>query len=291
MQMSVPIATQAVDTAQDVVDPRFVNRARRRRTVVYLVRAAVFVVIFGGWQLFTQLGIVDQFFFGQPTKIVRQAMTWFRDGTPYGSLWTQIGVTLEETVLGFVIGVALGVTLGIALGRVRFLSDVLGPYIKVVNSIPRIVLGAILTVAFGLGLESKVLLVIVLVFFSVFFNAFQGAREVDRNLVNNARILGASRSQVLTSIVVPSATSWIFASLHAAFGFALIGAVVGEYAGADKGLGLLIANTQGTFDAAGIYAGMIITTVIALLAEWLLTLLENRLLRWRPPASSIEAQI
>jgi len=117
----------------------------------------------------------------------------------------------------------------------------------------------------------------------VFFNAFQGAREVDRNLVDNARILGASRTQVLTSIVVPSATSWIFASLHAAFGFALIGAVVGEYAGADKGLGLLIANAQGTFDAAGIYAGMIIITVVALLAEYLITLLENRLLRWRPP--------
>jgi NitT/TauT family transport system permease protein len=126
----------------------------------------------------------------------------------------------------------------------------------------------------------------VLVFFPVFFNAFQGAREVDRNLVDNARILGASRTQVLRSIVVPSATSWILASLHTAFGFALIGAIVGEYAGAAKGVGLLISTAQGTFDAAGIYAGMILSTVLALLAELILGGAERRLLRWRPPAQT-----
>jgi len=290
MQMSVPIATQPADTApgEGVVDPRFAGRARRRRTVVYLARVTLFVIIFGGWQLCTQYGIVDQFFFGQPTKIVRQAMTWFRDGTPYGSLWTQIGVTLEETVLGFVIGVALGVTLGIALGRVRFLADVLGPYIKVVNSIPRIVLGAILTVAFGLGLESKVLLVIVLVFFSVFFNAFQGAREVDRNLIANARILGASPGQVTRQVVLPSAFTWILASLHVSFGFALIGAIVGEYMGAQRGLGLLIAQSQNTFNPNGVFAAMFVIAIIALVAEGLISLLERRLLAWRPPVSTTD---
>lgn len=257
-----------------------------RRTMVYLARAAVFVLVFGGWQLFTQEQIVDQFFFGQPTKIVKQAVTWFRYGTPYGSLWTQIGVTLEETVFGFVIGVVLGVVFGIALGRVRFLAEMLGPYIKVVNSIPRIVLGAILTVAFGLGLESKVLLVIVLVFFSVFFNAFQGAREVDRNLIANARILGASSGQVTRQVVLPSAFTWILASLHVSFGFALIGAIVGEYMGAQHGLGLLISQSQNTFNPNGVFAAMFIIAIIALAAEGLITLLERRLLAWRPPALS-----
>lgn len=289
--MTVPTTTTPADTAPSagVVDPRFAGRARRRRTTVYLARTAVAVIIFGGWQLFTQAGIVDQFFFGQPTKIVQQAVTWFRDGTPYGSLWTQIGVTIEETVFGFVIGVALGVVLGIALGRVRFLADVFGPYIKVVNSIPRIVLGAILTVAFGLGLESKVLLVIVLVFFSVFFNAFQGAREVDRNLIANARILGASPSQVTRQVVLPSAFTWILASLHVSFGFALIGAIVGEYMGARQGLGLLISQSQNTFNPNGVFAAMFIIAIIALVAEALITLLERRLLAWRPPVFANEA--
>jgi NitT/TauT family transport system permease protein len=148
------------------------------------------------------------------------------------------------------------------------------------------VLAALFVIWFGLGMESKIATAFVLVFFPVFFNAFQGAREVDRNLVNNARILGAGRAQVLWSIVVPSSTSWILASLHTAFGFALIGAIVGEYTGSTRGLGLLISTAQGSFDAAGIYAGMLITTVLALLAEVVLGLAERRLLRWRPPAQS-----
>ena len=149
-------------------------------------------------------------------------------------------------------------------------------------AVPRIVLAPLFLIWFGFGISSKVATVVVLVFFAVFFNAFTGAREVDGNVVNNARILGASKRKILTSIVLPSATTWILSSLHTAFGFALIGAIVGEYAGAKHGMGMLIANAQGTFDSAGIYAGMIIVTVVALLAESLITALENKLLTWRP---------
>jgi len=256
-----------------------------RRAKLWAVRLAVVVVWLSSWEL-AATHWIDPFFYSKPSAIWDRLVDWFTKGTAFGSVWTQILTTLQEAVIGFVIGAILGVILGILLGRARFAADVAAPFIKAANAVPRIVLASLFVIWFGLGLTSKVATAVVLVFFAVFFNAFQGAREVDRNLVNNARILGASRTQVLTSIVVPSATSWIFASLHAAFGFALIGAVVGEYAGADKGLGLLIANAQGTFDAAGIYAGMIITTVIALLAEYLLTLLENRLLRWRPPVQT-----
>jgi len=279
---------QAETLAPPVV-PAVGKTRRNRRWKLWGVRLAVVVVWLGSWEL-AATHWIDPFFYSKPSAIWDRLVDWFTTGTAFGSVWTQIFTTLEEAVLGFVIGAIGGVILGILLGRARFAADVLAPFIKAANAVPRIVLASLFVIWFGLGLTSKVATAVVLVFFAVFFNAFQGAREVDRNLVNNARILGASPRQVLTSIVVPSATSWIFASLHAAFGFALIGAVVGEYAGADKGLGLLIANAQGTFDAAGIYAGMIITTVIALLAEWLLTLFENRLLRWRPPALT-ETQI
>ncbi|GAA1820700.1 ABC transporter permease [Planosporangium flavigriseum] len=263
---------------------------RRRRAVVWAVRLAAVVVWLVSWEVSATYWI-DPFNYSKPTAIWHRLIDWFTKGTSAGSIWTQIATTLQEAVFGFVLGAILGVVLGILLGRSRFLSDVCAPFIKAANAVPRIVLASLFVIWFGLGLSSKIATALVLVFFAVFFNAFQGAREVDRNLVNNARILGASRTQVLTSIVVPSATSWILASLHAAFGFALIGAVVGEYTGADKGLGLLIATAQGSFDAAGIYAGMIITTVIALLAEWLLTGLENRLLRWRPPVAGGDAQL
>jgi NitT/TauT family transport system permease protein len=258
------------------------DRARRHKLVVYAGRLAVLVVVLGGWELCTRLKVVDPFFYGQPTKVISQIHTWVSHGTSQGSLWQQINVTLEEAALGFVIGVVTGIVFGVALGRIRIMAEILGPYIKIMNSIPRIVLGSIFIVAFGLGLTSKVLLATVLVFFGVFFNAFQGTREVDRNLIANARILGASRRRVTTEVVLPSAFTWILASLHVAFGFALIGAIVGEFLGAQKGLGLLIRTAQGTFNANGVLAAMVIIAVVALVAEGLITLLEQRLLRWRP---------
>ncbi|HXR42117.1 MAG TPA: ABC transporter permease [Acidothermaceae bacterium] len=283
------LRTRAVPTATDeagdifLVDPPSRRPSRfRRRLAVYIARLLLVVILIGGWELFVRLKIVDPFFWGQPTGIASQIRDWIEHGTVQGSLWLQVEVTLEEAVLGFLVGVLAGVVAGIALGRIRFLADVLGPFIKMANSIPRIVLGSLFIVAFGLGLSSKVLLAVVLVFFAVFFNAFQGTREVDRNLLANARILGASRWKVTTQVVLPSAFTWILASLHVSFGFALIGAIVGEFLGADKGLGLLIRTAQGTFNANGVIAGMFIMAVVALVAEGLITLLERRLLRWRP---------
>jgi NitT/TauT family transport system permease protein len=126
------------------------------------------------------------------------------------------------------------------------------------------------------------------VFFVVFFNAFQGVREVDRNLLNNARVLGASRGAITRHVVIPSALTWIIASLHVAFGLAIIGAIVGEFLGAQRGLGLVIATAQNNFNPNGVFAAMFIIAVLALTAEGLIGLLERRLLSWRPP-SQIEA--
>ncbi len=254
----------------------------RHRLLVHGMQALVLVVLLGGWQLLSATGVLDPVLFGEPSGIVGRLVDWVTQGTAIGSLGAQIAVTLEEAVIGFVIGTVLGVVCGIALGRVPVLAEVFGPFIKVLNSIPRIVLGSVFVIMFGLGLESKVLLVIVLVFFGVFFNAFQGTREVDRNLIANCAVLGASRWQITRQVVLPSAFTWIVASLHVAFGFALIGAIVGEFIGAEQGLGQLIRNAQGTFDANGVWAAMVIMAIVALLAEWLITRLERRLLRWRP---------
>ncbi|WP_405835986.1 ABC transporter permease [Streptomyces platensis] len=256
--------------------------ARRHRFLVHGTRVLLLVGLLGLWEWLARAAVIDAFNFSMPSKIWDQMSQWALHGTPQGSLWEQIWYTLYEALLGWVIGVIGGVVLGIALGRIRFLADVLGPYIKVLNALPRIVLAPIFLIWFGLGPASKVASAVVLVFFPVFFNAFQGAREVDRNLVANSRILGASNRQVTLQVVIPSATSWIFTSLHVSFGFALIGAIVGEYIGATKGLGLLVAASQGTFNAAGVYAAMVILAVVALLAEGLLAFLERRLFRWKP---------
>lgn len=285
-----PVVPAAALTDRDAERAR--QRARRGVLVVGL-RIALAVFIVGSWEILTRLGChgpdsgtcaVDPFFFGQPSGIGEQLVTWVQKGTAQGPLWEQIVVTLEETVIGFAIGVILGIVFGVALGRNRLLSDVLGPYIKAMNAMPRVVLGSIFTIALGLGLASKVALAVVLVFFVVFFNAFQGVREVDRDLLANARILGARPGQLNRHVILPSALSWITASLHTSFGFALVGAIVGEYLGSRQGIGLMIATAQGTFNANGVYAAMLILAIVAIIAETLVTRVENRLIRWRPNA-------
>lgn len=260
------------------------RQARSRRTAwIWVGRVAVAVFVIGGWQWFTATGWVDKFFYGQPSGIWDSLVHLFTVGTAFGTIWENLWITVQEAFLGFLLGTLTGVVFGILLGSNRYLAAVFGPYIKVVNSIPRIVLGSIFIVAFGLGVFPKVLLASVLVFFVVFFNAFQGVREVDQNLVANVRVLGASPFQVARHVTIPSAMTWIIASLHTAFGFAIIGALVAEVLGAQHGIGLIISQAQGNFDPDTVFACMVIVAVVTLVAEYLITLLEKSLLKWRPP--------
>lgn len=272
--------------AADTSEIAAATALRRRGRLVTTLRIALLVVLLGTWEIAARTHLIDPFFFAMPSAIAVQLWTWITSGTSQGPLWGELLVTLEETVLGFLIGAILGVLFGIVLGRDKLLADVFSIYIKVANSIPRIVLGSIFVIALGLGMQSKIALAVVMVFFVVFANAFQGVREADRALITNARILGASPFAVTTTVIIPAAMSWILASLHVSFGFALVGAVVGEFLGSRHGIGLLIATEQGLFSPAGVFAAMIVLAAVALAADYGLTWAENRLLRWRPPSFS-----
>ncbi|HET9170682.1 MAG TPA: ABC transporter permease [Actinospica sp.] len=257
-------------------------RTLARRSAIPAIQLGILVALLGAWQLAVDTKSISLFFFGSPSGTWRELYEWIRRGTVEGPLWQQAWVTLQETLIGFGIGVCLGVLLGTVLGRVTILARIFNVYVGTLNAVPRIVLGSVFIIWFGLGMGSKIALAVVLVFFSVFFNAFQGARDVDPSLIANARILGAGRAAVLAQVVLPSTFSWIIASLRVAFGLAITGAVVGEIIGSTQGLGLLIEQSQGNFDPDGVYAGLVVTTVLAAAAEGLITLLERRLLRWKP---------
>jgi NitT/TauT family transport system permease protein len=283
---ATPVDTVAPVTGQPDAAKAAKRAVLKRKLSVWGARIALALIVIGGWQAFTTWGIVDPFFFGQPSGIWSRLIDLFQNGTEFGSFYANIWVTIEEALLGFAVGAVSGVILGVLLGQSRFLADVLGPYIKIVNAIPRIVLGAIFVVAFGIGATPKILLAAVLVFFVVFFNAFQGVREVDRNILANAKVLGASQLQIVRHVVVPSALTWIIASLHTAFGFAIVGALVGEVLGAQQGLGLVIKTAQNNFDPNGVFATMLVIAALVLVAESLISRLERRLLSWRPPTPS-----
>ena len=254
----------------------------------------VFAVLILLWHVFTTPGIIPPFyfeqdnraafFFGEPQKVFWVIVDWFWSG----EIFIHLAVTLLETALGFAIGSTLGLGIGLWLALSPTASAVMDPYIKGFNSMPRVVLAPIFAVWFGLGIWSKVALGVTLVFFVVFFNVYQGVREVSPNLIANARMLGASPRQLLRSIYLPSAMSWVFASLHNAVGLAFVGAVVGEYLGSSRGVGYLILQAEGTFDINTVFAGILVLTAFALLLDAVVGSVERRLMTWQPRTSETE---
>ncbi len=224
------------------------------------------------------------FFFGEPVKVFARLWQWFVSGEIYEHLW----VTLVETLLAFLIGTVFGVAIGLWLALSPTASAVLDPYIKAVNAMPRVILAPIFFVWFGLGIGSKVALGVTLVFFIVFFNVYQGVREVSPVVLANARMLGASPRQLLRYVYVPSAMSWVFASLHNSVGLAFVGAVVGEYLGSAKGVGYLIHQAEGFFDMNTVVAGIVLLTIFALVLDWAVGIAERRLMVWQPRSSETE---
>jgi NitT/TauT family transport system permease protein len=253
---------------------------RRSKLGVPLIGWQILLACFllGAWQVLSITGFLDKFFFSKPSDVIARVVEWILTG----SIWTHLAVTLEEAFLSFAIGVAAGIVSGFVLARSPFLSDLLNPFIRMFNALPRVVLAPIFLLWFGLGIWSKVALGVAVVFFVVFFNTYQGVREVDPVILNNARMLGASERQLVRHVLVPSALTWIFSSLHISIGFAIIAVVVGEYLGASRGVGYLISQSEGVFDTTGVFAGMLVLSVVVLLVGIGVNRLERWLLRWKP---------
>ena len=239
------------------------------------------------WQIGTTVPVdgaylLPPFFFSTPVDVAARVIKWFVDGTVWRHLW----ITLYEAMMAFIIGSAAGVVIGFWFARQPMVAAVLDPYVKMINALPRVVLAPIFALWFGLGPASKIALGIKLVFFIVFFNVYQGIREVSPAILANARMLGMSDRALMRHVYWPSALSWMFSSLHTSVGFAVVGAVVGEYLGAAAGLGYLIQQAEGVFDVAGVFAGMFVLAVFVLIIDGVVTLVERRLLVWRPVAET-----
>jgi NitT/TauT family transport system permease protein len=240
------------------------------------------------------------FFLGEPIKVAGRIWSWFMpveiapnalfaEGLPgRADIYVHLGVTLLETVLAFAIGTVLGLVVGLWLALAPTASAILDPYIKAANSMPRVILAPIFALWFGLGIWSKVALAVTLVFFIVFFNVYQGVREVSPVVLANARMLGANQKQLLRTVYLPSATSWVFSSLHTSVGLAFVGAVVGEYLGSARGVGYLILQAEGTFDVNTVFAGIVVLTAFALALDSLVGRIERRLMVWQPRQGETE---
>ncbi len=266
-----------------------------RAQTLWLWQLGLLALLFAFWHVMTVPGLIPPmlfaderqaaFFFGEPLKIFVRVWAWFvRDA----DIYQHLGVTLTETLLAFAIGSAMGLAGGLWLALAPLASALLEPYIKAFNAMPRIILAPIFAVWFGLGMGSKVALGVTLVFFIVFFNVYQGVKEVSPVVLANARMLGASQRQLLRQVYLPSATSWVFSSLHTSVGLAFVGAVVGEYLGSSQGVGYLILQAEGSFDINTVMAGILVLTAFALVLDELVGQIEKRLMKWQPRSGETE---
>jgi NitT/TauT family transport system permease protein len=262
-------------------------------------QVGLLLVLLVGWHLLSRN---DQtaFFLGEPVKVAGRIWSWFMpvavppnalfdEGLPgRADIYVHLGVTLLETVLAFGAGTLLGLVFGLWLALAPTASAILDPYIKAANSMPRVILAPIFALWFGLGIWSKVALAVTLVFFIVFFNVYQGVKEVSPVVLANARMLGANQKQLLRTVYLPSATSWVFSSLHTSVGLAFVGAVVGEYLGSARGVGYLILQAEGTFDVNTVFAGIVVLTACALVLDGVVGRIEKRLMKWQPRQGETE---
>lgn len=262
-------------------------------------QVGVLVVIVLAWHAASR-DLQIAFFLGEPVQVLGRIWSWFLpfeleanlffpQGLPgRADIYSHLGVTLLETVLAFGIGTALGLVCGLWLALAPLASAILEPYIKAANSMPRVILAPIFALWFGLGIWSKVALAVTLVFFVVFFNVYQGVKEVSPVILANARMLGANQRQLLRTVYLPSATAWVFSSLHTSVGLAFVGAVVGEYLGSARGVGYLILQAEGTFDVNTVFAGIVVLTACALVLDSLVGRLERHLMTWQPRQGEAE---
>jgi len=260
---------------------------RTRRPVNALVwQLAICVAVLSVWQWGYDLhavvpwlvpDLLDPYFVSKPSEIFQHFLIlsclkskmgafngWFNGDFAKcmarndNNLWIATAITLKNTFFGFVIGVSSGFAAGLLLGRSDRLSDIFQPFITAVNSIPRIALAPIIVLGFGIGDTSKIVTSWIVVVFLVFFNTFEGARSVDTDYINAARLLGATEWQITSSVVIPSTMAWVFASLSPAISFALIGVIVGEFIGAERGIGRLIIESEARAEASGMMVAVIV---------------------------------
>jgi NitT/TauT family transport system permease protein len=251
-------------------------RTVRRRRVLRVIQIAVGVVFLVFWQLASGR-LIDPFFASSPLEVGAKLVTWVERGI----LFRNLSITMYAMLAGFVIGSLTGFVVGFLFGRYESLAAIFDPYITAFYSLPKIALAPLFIMWFGIGIESKIAMSAIIVFFLVFLNTYSGVRDVSAVHINAARIMGASELQLLRIVISPSAAAWVLAGLKVSVPYALIGAVVGEFMSANRGIGYLIAEASAQFDTAGVFAGLMVLAVVGIILSEVIKRAEKRILRWR----------
>jgi NitT/TauT family transport system permease protein len=249
----------------------------RRRLGLLAGQIAVVAIILASWQLASGT-LIPLFWISNPSRIATVLWTWIANG----SIWPHLGATLGVLALGYGIGAAAGIALGFVLGMLPRVERVVAPYVAALFCLPKIALLPLFIILFGIGIESRVMLVAVVVVFLTLYSTIDGVRDVDRDLIDALRLMGASRLEILRKVLLPSALSWIYTGLRVSVSYALTTTVVGELLQSNQGLGFLIESSAARFDSTGVFAAVVILVIVSVALVEVLGALERRATRWRP---------
>ena len=243
---------------------------------ILLARLGLLAAVIIIWQ-FGSIWSDSEFYVSTPSAIAASFWMILRNG----ELLFHASITTVEALAGFLIGGTAGVIVGLVLGRSRILADILDPFLTAIYSLPKVALAPLFVLWLGIGIEMKIVLAAVTVFFLVFLNTYTGVRSVSREQLTVIRLMGASERQLVSKLVLPSAITWVFAGLRLSVPYALIGAIVGEIIASNRGLGYLISNAASKFDTAGVFAALIAIVALTMLLNLAVKTLERVLMPWK----------
>jgi len=243
---------------------------------IVAIRLALLVTVLLTWEIASGT-IIDPFWMSEPSAIFQTLYAWLLSG----ELFFHLSITAQEMFIGFFIGATGGAILGFILGQWDFGAKILDPFIMAMYSLPKVALAPLFILWFGIGIEMKIVFAAVIVFYLVFFNTYAGVKNVDNDLLDNIRLMGASKWQIVKKVTIPSALNWVFVGLKMSVPYALIGAVIGEITASNRGVGFLISYSAGQFDTAGTFAAILILMFMSVSLNFGLGALEKRFLRWK----------
>lgn len=243
-----------------------------------VLRLVIFALIVGLWQLAAGRWL-PEYMISSPSQVAMRLWDLVSGSTP--GLWKDIQVTAEELLLGYVLGVVSGVAVGLLLGYWRTGAAIFNPLITAINGIPKIALAPLFLIWFGIGIDSKVAIASMTVFFVMFYNSYMGVVTMPQELVNVLRVMGASRWVIIRKVTLPQISVPLLAGMKASVPFAMIGVIVGEFIAAQQGVGYLIDTSTQNFDSATVFAGIVVLMIMMMIGMLLIALIERRVLRWQ----------
>lgn len=258
----------------------------RRTEELRWARVALLRVLFGIVMMALWEGVsgrlIDQRIISSPGALLEAFLDLAGSDNPDGTLWTHFAYTMENTFWGYLAGALLGILFGFMLAEAEIIAQVIEPFIMAFNGVPRIAYAPLFIAWFGIERQPKIILVLTIVFFLCFVSTFSGIRSVPQELVNVARVLGGRKADILRKVVLPAASPWIFSGLKISIPFGMVGAIVGEYIIADRGLGYLLQRYNNEYFTTGIILVIFILMFFVVAVNQLLNWAEGRMLRWRP---------